>query len=279
MKIAFVACHCCVAQEENDLLSLAVGVCVHVNVKTFCVNNKITHVCTHAMFVEVCVVHRIIRNHTATFNHIPHARASQRETRSKQMYGVDCETDEAAPVVAPTPVAATTPSAAPTPSEATTSGPVAAVTTDTTANVMTPSPADSPTPSQAERKKKVHKDGRTSAAAVSKSSRADITMPAGRMGGELHKLTKLMRIGGSAAVMMAASIESVLRDVLEVAGEVALKNKRQRISAMHLTQAIGDDPELNAVFSGVTMCNAGVYMPKMPKRHAAKVVDPDAPKV
>ena len=66
------------------------------------------------------------------------------------------------------------------------------------------------------------------------------------------------RVGSSAPVALAAVIEYVCSELMELAGDFAKEDKRQRITPKHLQQAIRSDDELNSFFINTTIKDGGV---------------------
>jgi len=92
----------------------------------------------------------------------------------------------------------------------------------------------------------------------SKSTRAGLTFPAGRIHRHLKKGLYADRIGGSTAVYLAAVLEYITAEILELAGNAARDNKKTRIIPRHLTLAIRNDEELNKLLRNVTIAQGGV---------------------
>lgn len=66
------------------------------------------------------------------------------------------------------------------------------------------------------------------------------------------------RAGTGAPVYLAAVLENLATEVLELAGNAARDNKNTRIIPRHFQLAIRNDEELNKLLSGVTIAQSGV---------------------
>ena len=69
------------------------------------------------------------------------------------------------------------------------------------------------------------------------------------------------RIGESTPVYLAAVLEYLAAEVLELAGNAALDNKKQRISPRHLVLAIRNDEELDKFIGRNTTIAGGGVLP------------------
>lgn len=93
---------------------------------------------------------------------------------------------------------------------------------------------------------------------LSRSSRAGVIFPVGRMMRYLRNGTHKYRIGMGAPVYMAAVIEYLAAEILELAGNAARDNKKGRITPRHIKLAVANDEELNQLLRGVIISNGGV---------------------
>merc|ERR1712098_784580 len=90
------------------------------------------------------------------------------------------------------------------------------------------------------------------------SIRAGLQFPVGRVRRLLKKGNYSNRVGIGASVYMAAVMEYLAAEILELAGNAARDNKKKRIIPRHLTLAIRNDEELNKLLAGVTIAQGGV---------------------
>ncbi|KAF7666770.1 hypothetical protein LDENG_00090880 [Lucifuga dentata] len=99
---------------------------------------------------------------------------------------------------------------------------------------------------------------------ISKSARAGITFPVGRIHRLLRKGNYASRVGTGASVYLAAVLEYLCAEVLELAGNASRDNKKLRIAPRHILLAVRNDEELNKLLAGATISQGGV----MPNIHA-----------
>ena len=118
--------------------------------------------------------------------------------------------------------------------------------------------------------------------AQSRSSRAGLQFPVGRVARYLRKGRYAARVGGGAPVYLAAIMEYLSAEILELAGNAARDNKRTRITPRHVQLAVRNDEELNKLLGGVTIAAGGVlpniHAVLLPKKKPAKEGAAAAPK-
>ncbi|XP_066469153.1 histone H2A [Tiliqua scincoides] len=106
--------------------------------------------------------------------------------------------------------------------------------------------------------------GKSRTKGKSRSSRAGLQFPVARVHRLLRKGNYGKRIGGGAPVYLAAVMEYLSAEILELAGNAARDNKKSRIIPRHLQLAVRNDEELNKLLGGVTISQGGV----LPNIHA-----------
>uniref|UniRef100_UPI00358F0AB5 late histone H2A.L3-like n=1 Tax=Myxine glutinosa TaxID=7769 RepID=UPI00358F0AB5 len=106
--------------------------------------------------------------------------------------------------------------------------------------------------------------GKTRVKAKSRSSRAGLQFPVGRVHRHLRKGNYAKRIGAGASVYLAAVLEYLCAETLELAGNAARDNKKSPIIPRHLQLAIRNDEEMNKLLCRVTISQGGV----LPNIHA-----------
>ncbi|XP_021071628.1 histone H2A type 1-H-like [Mus pahari] len=105
------------------------------------------------------------------------------------------------------------------------------------------------------------RSSKTRAMAKTGSSRAGLQFPVGRLHRLLRKGNYSERVGAGAPVYLAAVLEYLTAEILELAGNVAC-DKKTRIIPRHLQLAIRNDEELNKLLGCLTIAQGGV-LPKI----------------
>merc|ERR1711970_594261 len=102
------------------------------------------------------------------------------------------------------------------------------------------------------------KGGKAKGKAKSRSQRAGLQFPVGRVHRLMKKGNYAERVGSGAPVYLASVLEYLTAEILELAGNAARDNKKSRIIPRHLQLAIRNDEELGNLLGGVTIAQGGV---------------------
>merc|ERR1712151_77156 len=94
--------------------------------------------------------------------------------------------------------------------------------------------------------------------ATSRSARAGITFPVGRVARYMRNGRYTTRVGAGAPVYVAAVMEYLCAEVLELAGNAAKDNKRARVTPRFINLAVRNDEELSNFFANATVAQGGV---------------------
>ena len=113
--------------------------------------------------------------------------------------------------------------------------------------------------------------GRVAQKGGSRAVKAGLNFPVGRIARFLKEGRYAERVGAGAPVYMAAVLEYMCAEVLELAGNAARENKKSRIMPRHLQLAIRHDDELNKMLANATIASGGV----LPNIHSALIPKPE----
>eukprot|EP01066_Platyproteum_vivax_P011398 Platyproteum_vivax@DN5178_c0_g1_i3.p1 len=102
------------------------------------------------------------------------------------------------------------------------------------------------------------------AKSTTRSAKAGLQFPVGRIARYLKQGRYAKRVGAGAPVFLASVLEYLTAEVLELAGNAARDHKKTRIVPRHIQLATRNDEELNKLLAGVTISQGGV----MPNIHA-----------
>jgi len=109
---------------------------------------------------------------------------------------------------------------------------------------------------------------------VSRSVKAGLQFPVSRIGRYLKKGRYAQRVGTGAPVYLAAVLEYLAAEVLELAGNAARDNKKNRIVPRHIQLAVRNDEELSKLLGAVTIAAGGVlpniHQTLLPKKAGGK---------
>ena len=93
---------------------------------------------------------------------------------------------------------------------------------------------------------------------MSKSKRAGLVLPVGRVSRLLRRGRFAPRIGGGAAIYLTAVLEYLSAEVLELSGNAARENKCRRITPRHMQLAVRNDSALDNLFQETDWMQSGV---------------------
>jgi len=100
--------------------------------------------------------------------------------------------------------------------------------------------------------------GKARSKGKSRSGRAGLSFPVSRIHRHLRKGSYGERIAAGSPVYLAAVLEYLSAEILELAGNAARDNKKTRINPRHLQLAVRNDDELDRLLKGVTISQGGV---------------------
>ena len=102
--------------------------------------------------------------------------------------------------------------------------------------------------------------GKKTGGTKTRSAKAGLTFPVGRLGSFLKKGRFAKRIGAGAPVYMAAVLEYLVAELLELAGNACRDHKKKRIIPCHIQLAIKNDEEMNRMLGQSTIAGGGVII-------------------
>lgn len=93
---------------------------------------------------------------------------------------------------------------------------------------------------------------------TSSSAKAGVQFPVGRIGRFLKKGKFATRVGAGAPVYLAAVLEYLVAEVLELAGNACRDANKARITPRHIQLGVRNDVELSKLVDKVTIPSGGV---------------------
>ncbi len=93
---------------------------------------------------------------------------------------------------------------------------------------------------------------------VSRAARAGLQFPVGRIARFLKQGRYGSRVGAGAPVYLAAVLEYLAAEVLELSGNACRDNRRTRIIPRHIQLAVRNDDELARLMANTTIAAGGV---------------------
>jgi histone H2A len=105
---------------------------------------------------------------------------------------------------------------------------------------------------------------KTKSKATSRSAKAGLQFPVGRIARHLKTGRYAERVGAAAPIYLAAVLEYLAAEVLELAGNTARDADKTRIIPRHIQLAVRQDDELNRLLGDVTISQGGVIPDRIP---------------
>ena len=100
--------------------------------------------------------------------------------------------------------------------------------------------------------------GKSGGKQQTRSARAGLQFPVGRVARYMRNGGYAQRVGGGAPVFLCSVLEYLCAELLELAGNAAKDNKKSRITPRHVMLAAKNDDELSRLFGSVTIASGGV---------------------
>lgn len=118
---------------------------------------------------------------------------------------------------------------------------------------------------EADKKKDVAEKSGESLVSTTRSKRAKLQFPVGRVARYLRRGHYAPRVSAAAPVFLAAVLEYLSAEMLEVAGKVTEEHKRSRITPRHVQLAVAADQDMHKLIGDTTIHSGGV----IPRIHAS----------
>ena len=93
---------------------------------------------------------------------------------------------------------------------------------------------------------------------ITKSNRAGLIFPVGRIARILKSGKYADRVGGTGPVYLTAVLEYLMAEILEISVNIAKSQKKTRITPRHLLLAIKEDKELNTLLKNAVLISGGI---------------------
>ena len=100
--------------------------------------------------------------------------------------------------------------------------------------------------------------GKSGGKQQTRSSRAGLQFPVGRVSRYMRNGGFAQRVGAGAPVFLCSVLEYLCAELLELAGNAAKDNKKSRVTPRHVMLAARNDDELSRLFAHVTVASGGV---------------------
>lgn len=96
---------------------------------------------------------------------------------------------------------------------------------------------------------------KTSSKSVTKTSRAGLVFPVGRVESKLKKKSTVERISGLTAVCVTTIIQEVMSELLRESAAAARYSKSKRIFPKHIADVIRNDADFTKIFKNIKIAH------------------------
>jgi len=112
---------------------------------------------------------------------------------------------------------------------------------------------------------------------LSKSKKSGLIFPVHSILKNLKAINPKTLVREGSAVYLAAVLEYLVAEVLEISGEITAKNKRKRINPRSISLAIQSDAEIHEMLKDVTISEGGgtpfIHEKLLPKNHQSEEME------
>ena len=112
--------------------------------------------------------------------------------------------------------------------------------------------------------------GKTAAKQTSRSAKAGLCFPVGRLARMLKNGRYSERVGVGASVYMAAVLEYLVAEILEVSVMVVKQHKKSRITPRYMFLGLKEDEEFSSLFQRSVITCSGVKPTSLAKLKSKK---------
>ena len=112
--------------------------------------------------------------------------------------------------------------------------------------------------------------GKTAAKQTSRSAKAGLCFPVGRLARMLKNGRYSERVGVGASVYMAAVLEYLVAEILEVSVMVVKQHKKSRITPRYMFLGLKEDEEFSSLFQRSVITSSGVKPASLNKLKSKK---------
>ena len=87
----------------------------------------------------------------------------------------------------------------------------------------------------------------------SKSAKAGLTVPVSRVNKAMKQRSGMKRVGGTAPIYLAAVLEYLCAEILEVSANKTAEDKRKRVTPVDVSLALRSDQDLSKICGNISL--------------------------